>query len=234
MFWSFSWETMGHLYLIYPNWIHFAGGVWNQQPVMIFRQWAQFKKQTYGTPEKCFLYIVFHVVQAHFFKPHVFVHLFPIKYLDFLHRLPQGPSATLTCSASAWIGDSDFKFLIVKTVKIFLMGNQVTNTAEFTHFFGLPGIPTENMGCANSSDLTTDDNAILGSYWDILGRYIISPTIARIIPNHRMEIKVSLEAGSKHILEATLVISDDWTDPKWVSTSKSVCLLKNLTDEEKQ
>jgi hypothetical protein len=89
------------------------------------------------------------------------------------------------------------------------MGNQVTNTAEFTHFFGLPGIPTENMGCANSSDLTTDDNAILGSYWDILGRYIISPTIARIIPNHRMEIKVSLEAGSKHILEATLIISDD-------------------------
>lgn len=135
MFWSFSWETMGHLYLIYPNWIHFAGGVWNQQPVMIFRQWAQFKKQTYGTPEKCFLYIVFHVVQAHFFKPHVFVHLFPIKYLDFLHRLPQGPSATLTCSASAWIGDSDFKFLIVKTVKIFLMGNQVTNTAEFHPFF---------------------------------------------------------------------------------------------------
>ena len=49
----------------------------------------------------------------------------------------------------------------------------------------------------------------LGSYWDILGRYIISPTIARIIPNHRMEIKVSLEAGSKHILEATLIISDD-------------------------
>ena len=58
--------------------------------------------------------------------PHVFVHLFPIKYLDFLHRLPQGPSATLTCSASAWIGDSDFKFLIVKTVKIWLWINTYT------------------------------------------------------------------------------------------------------------